>query len=77
MRSLTGLLANPTSINKSRHDANKQKECIDFVVVDKVLIKNVRGRGETGKLKNYWKGALFEVIEKKDGRPVYVLRNKI
>ena len=42
---------------------------------DKVLMRNVRDRGGTGKMKSYWEESIFEVTGKKENLPVFTIRN--
>ena len=42
---------------------------------DKVLMRNMRDKGGTGKLKSHWEETIFQVVEKKEGLPVYRIRN--
>lgn len=50
-------------------------KAVEIVVGDRVLMKNVRERGWTGKLHSYWEESLFQVVEKRDGIPVYKIQN--
>ena len=54
---------------------NNKVKAVEIIVGDKVLVKNVRARGGTGKLRSYWEEALFKVVEKRDGVPVYKIKN--
>ena len=54
--------------NKQYYD-KKVKET-EIQVGDNVLIRNVRERGGTGKLRSYWESSIFEVIEKDENLPV-------
>jgi len=38
---------------------------------DRVLVKNVRQRGGTGKLRSYWESKIYRVIKQKGELPVY------
>ena len=40
-----------------------------------VIVKNVREKGGTGKLKTSWEEKMFEVLEKKENLPVYKVKN--
>ena len=59
--------------NKRYYD-RKVKE-IEVLPGDHVLIKNVKEKGGTGKLKSYWEPNIFEVVEKAKNLPVYTLQN--
>ena len=59
--------------NKQYYD-KKVKET-EIQVGDNVLIRNVRERGGTGKLRSYWESSIFEVIEKDENLPVYTMKN--
>ena len=59
--------------NKEYYD-RKVKE-VEIVVGDHVLVRNMRERGGTGKLRNHWESEIFEVEEKKENLPVYSVRN--
>ena len=58
--------------NKRYYD--KRAKAVEIVVGDMVLVKNVREKSG-GKLKSYWEESLFKVVEKKDGLPVYTIKN--
>ena len=60
--------------HKNKHDQNSK--CVDIVVGDRVVLKNVRPQGTTraGKLASFWKPELYEVVEKLRGIPVYAIR---
>ena len=62
--------------NKKYFDAHHQMaKPVLLQPGDKVLIKNVRDKGGTGKLKSYWEEQIFVVEEKKKDFPVYTVRN--
>ena len=42
---------------------------------DQVLVKNVREKGGTGKLRSHWERSVFKILEKKKNLPVYVIEN--
>ena len=42
---------------------------------DYVLVRNVKEKGGTGKLRNYWKSNIFEVIQSNPSLPVYTVKN--
>ena len=60
--------------NKNKYDL--KAKCVDLVVGDRVLVKNVRPQGTTraGKLASYWNNVVFEVVKKLVGIPVYAVR---
>ena len=60
--------------NKSKHD--EKARCVDIVVGDRVVVKNVRPQGttRTGKLASYWEPTVHEVVRQLKGVPVFVLR---
>ena len=62
-----------TAYNKKHYD-KKVKEN-EIVVGDRVLIRNVRDKGGTGKLKSYWEPNIFEVLKRDENLPVYSLQN--
>ena len=59
--------------NKRYHD--RKAKAVEIGVGDMVLVKNVREKGGTGKLKSYWEESIFKVLEKRDGMPVYKIKN--
>ena len=59
--------------NKRYHD--KKAKIVEVNVGDKVLVRNYREKGGTGKLKSFWEEAIFVVTEKRDGLPVYKVKN--
>jgi hypothetical protein len=59
--------------NKRYHD--KKAKIVQVNVGDKVLVRNYREKGGTGKLKSFWEEAIFVVTEKRDGLPVYKVKN--
>ena len=65
----TSKMEKAADYNKVVYD--KKAKAVELVVGDQVLMKNVRERGGTGKLKSFWEETLFQVIEKRDGIPVY------
>ena len=60
--------------NKNKHDW--KAKCVEISVGDRVLVKNVRPQGTTraAKLASYWSPVVYEVVEKRQGVPVYVVR---
>ena len=59
--------------NKQHQD--KKAKIVEVSVGDRVLVKNYREKGGTGKLRSYWEEAIFVVEEKKDNLPVYRIKN--
>ena len=59
--------------NKQYHD--KKAKVVEINVGDRVLVRNKREKGGTGKLKSYWEEAIFVVEGKKEGLPVYKVKN--
>ena len=61
------------SYNKKYYD--RKAKTVEISVGDLVLVKNVRERGGTGKLRSYWEEAIFKVTEVDEKISVYVLQN--
>ena len=59
--------------NKRVYD--KRAKAVELVVGDQVLMRNVRERGGTQKLKSFWEETLFKVIEKRANIPVYKIQS--
>ena len=59
--------------NKKKYDL--KAKAVDLAVGDRVLMKNVRERGGTGKLKSFWEETLFTVVEKRENVPVYRIQS--
>ena len=59
------------SAEYNRDQYNKKAKAVELQVGDRVLMRNVRERGGTGKLRSFWEEKLFEVVEKRDNVPVY------
>jgi transposase InsO family protein len=63
------------SAEYSKRYYDKKVRAVEIVVGDQVLMKNVRERGGTGKLRSYWEETLFTVIERRENVPVYTIKN--
>ena len=59
--------------NKKNFD--KKAKAVDLEIGDRVLMRNVRERGGTGKLRSYWEEAVSKVVKKREGLPVYEIQN--
>ena len=59
--------------NKKAYD--KKAKAVDLVVGDHVLMKNVRERGGTGKLRSFWEETVFTIVGKRENLPVYKIRS--
>ena len=59
--------------NKRHYDKSAHE--VEIGNGDRVLMKNVRERGGTGKLRSHWEHSMFEVTEKKADLPVYTITN--
>ena len=59
--------------NKQHYD--KKAKAVEMQVGDKVLVRNVREKGGKTKLKSYWEENIFVVVEKREGLPVYKIKN--
>ena len=42
---------------------------------DQVLVRDIREKGGTGKLRNHWESNIFKVVDKKADCPVYTVEN--
>ena len=61
------------SYNKGKYD--KKVREIEIKEGDHVLVKNLRERGGTGKLRSTWEHQIFEVVRQQGDLPVYHVRN--
>ena len=61
--------------NKQYYDKNRKAHEVEIGVGDKVLVRNMREKGGTGKLRSHWERNLFQVVEKRDDFPVYKVKN--
>ena len=61
--------------NKKHYD--KKATAVEMQVGDRVLVRNVREKcGKVkAKLKSYWEENIFVLIEKREGLPVYKIKN--
>ena len=59
--------------NKQHHD--KKAKIVEIKVGEKVLVRNYREKGGTGKLRSFWEESIFVVLGKKEGLPVYKVKN--
>ena len=59
--------------NKQYYD--KKVHEVEVGVGDQVLVRNMREKGGTGKLRSHWERSLFTVEEKKNNLPVYKVKN--
>ena len=62
------------SYNKSHHDKRIHGTALKREPGDRVLVRNVRERGGTGKLRNYWEEKVHVVIDRRKESPVCVLK---
>ena len=60
------------SYNKKHYDLRVHG--VELKVGDQVLVRNVREKGGTGKLRSHWEKEVFKVVEKKTDLPVYTNR---
>ena len=63
------------SAEYSKRYYDKKVRAVEIVEGDRVLMKNVRERGGTGKMRSYWEETLFTVIETRENVPVYTIKN--
>ena len=59
--------------NKGKYDGKVREVGIEEG--DRVLVKNLRERGGTGKLRSAWEHQIFEVVRQQGDLPVYHVRN--
>ena len=59
----------------NKHHYDKKVKSILIEKDDRVLVRNVREKGGTGKLKNFWEPNVFVVEEVDSNLPVYKIRN--
>ena len=61
----------PSAGSKKYYD--RKVRAVEIVKGDQVLVKNVRERGGTGRLRSFWEETLFVVTEKRENVPVYTI----
>ena len=61
------------SYNKGKYDGKVRE--VGIAEGDHVLVKNLREKGGTGKLRSYWEHQIFEVISQQGDLPVYQVRS--
>ena len=59
----------------SKKNYDKKAKAVEMKVGDLVLMQNKREKSESRKLRSYWEEAIFEIMEKRENLPVYVIRN--
>ena len=59
--------------NKQHYD--RKIHGVELKVGDQVLLRNMREKGGTGKLRSHFERGVFEVVEKRNKLPVYVIKN--
>ena len=62
---------NSKSIQTSKQQYDKKVRGVDIEVGDRILLRNHREKGGTGKLRNYWENTIYIVREKYTDIPVY------
>ena len=60
--------------NKGKYDGKVRE--IGIEEGDHVLVRNLRERGGTGKLRSHWEHHIFKVVSQQGDLPVYKVRNK-
>ena len=63
------------SADYNKRYRDKKAKIVEVNVGDKVLVRNYREKGGTGKLRSFWEEAIFVVEGKKEGLPVYQVKN--
>ena len=61
------------SYNKGKYDGKVRE--VGITEGDHVLVKNLREKGGTGKLRSYWEHQIFEVLGQQGELPVYSVRS--
>ena len=59
--------------NKEYYD--RKVKGAELGVGDQVLVRNMREKGGSGKLRSHWERTVFRILEKKENLPVYVIEN--
>ena len=59
--------------NKKKYDG--KAKAVGIEVGDQVLVKNLREKGGTGKLKSHWERQIFTVLKQQEELPVYHVQN--
>ena len=54
---------------------NKKVKGIDLTVGDKVLLRNTKEKGGTGKLRSYWEDVIYKIVAKDSELPVYTIQS--
>ena len=62
---------------RNRKYYNKKVHGVDIEVGDRVLLRNHKERGGTGKLRNYWEDVIYVVIEKHSEIPVFTIKPEV
>ena len=62
-----------SNYNKQYYD--RKVKGVEVMPGDYVLVRNVKEKGETGKLRNYWESNIFKVIKSNPSLPVYTVKN--
>ena len=63
------------SANYNKLNYDKKVHGNELKVEDQVLIRNMREKGGTGKLRSHWERQVFKIVKKKEGLPVYIIQN--
>ncbi len=63
-----------STYNKQKYDKQNKAKSVEIIPGDRVLVKNVRDRGGTGKLRSFWEQEIYEVVSKHDELPVYKIK---
>ena len=63
-----------SNYNKQYYD--RKVKGVEIMPGDYVLVRNVKEKGGTGKLCNYWESNIFEVIKSNPSLPVYTVHTE-